>query len=191
MSVTELFSDDEAVSPVIGVILMVAITVILAAVIGAFVIGIGDDQSTVPQASWDTSQSTETYENINALDNEVASTKVVQVSHQSGASIDHSNIAVTVNGDAAFELEDAEDAEATSIFDDGDDEVTAGDSATIVVYGPAEDVENNEIVVNDDEDFDISSPAEANRLESGDTVRIIWTSDDGSDSSVLHDYEVN
>lgn len=33
--------DDEAVSPVIGVILMVAITVILAAVIAAFVFGMG------------------------------------------------------------------------------------------------------------------------------------------------------
>ncbi|WP_050033177.1 type IV pilin [Halorubrum halophilum] len=34
--------DDRAVSPVIGVILMVAITVILAAVIGTFVLGLGD-----------------------------------------------------------------------------------------------------------------------------------------------------
>lgn len=35
-------SADRAVSPVIGVILMVAITVILAAVIGVFVLGLGD-----------------------------------------------------------------------------------------------------------------------------------------------------
>jgi flagellin-like protein len=34
--------DDRGVSPVIGVILMVAITVILAAVIGTFVLGLGD-----------------------------------------------------------------------------------------------------------------------------------------------------
>lgn len=34
--------EDRGVSPVIGVILMVAITVILAAVIGAFVLGLGD-----------------------------------------------------------------------------------------------------------------------------------------------------
>ena len=34
--------DSRAVSPVIGVILMVAITVILAAVIGTFVLGLGD-----------------------------------------------------------------------------------------------------------------------------------------------------
>lgn len=43
---------DRAVSPVIGVILMVAITVILAAVIGTFVLTLGDDlgSSSGPQA---------------------------------------------------------------------------------------------------------------------------------------------
>ena len=40
-------------SPVIGVILMVAITVILAAVIGTFVLGLGDQVSeSAPQASF-------------------------------------------------------------------------------------------------------------------------------------------
>jgi flagellin-like protein len=42
--------DDRAVSPVIGVILMVAITVILAAVIGTFVLQLGDDVQANPQA---------------------------------------------------------------------------------------------------------------------------------------------
>jgi flagellin-like protein len=41
--------NDEAVSPVIGTILMVAITVILAAVIAAFVLGMGTPQK-APQA---------------------------------------------------------------------------------------------------------------------------------------------
>jgi len=40
----------EAVSPVIGVILMVAITVILAAVIGTFVLGLGEDVSSTSSA---------------------------------------------------------------------------------------------------------------------------------------------
>ncbi|PHQ43292.1 hypothetical protein Z052_04900 [Halorubrum sp. C191] len=43
MNIKKTFQDSErAVSPVIGVILMVAITVILAAVIGTFVLGLGD-----------------------------------------------------------------------------------------------------------------------------------------------------
>ena len=53
MQFKQLLTDNDAVSPVIGVILMVAITVILAAVIGTFVLGLGDQVSnTNPQASF-------------------------------------------------------------------------------------------------------------------------------------------
>ena len=60
MQLKQLLNDDDAVSPVIGVILMVAITVILAAVIGTFVLGLGDQvQTTAPNAQfsfdWDSS----------------------------------------------------------------------------------------------------------------------------------------
>jgi flagellin-like protein len=52
MKLKELFraEEDRAVSPVIGVILMVAITVILAAVIGTFVLGLGENVETNPSA---------------------------------------------------------------------------------------------------------------------------------------------
>ncbi|MEF8781821.1 MAG: type IV pilin N-terminal domain-containing protein, partial [Haloarculaceae archaeon] len=53
MRLKRLLTDDDAVSPVIGVILMVAITVILAAVIASFVLGLGDSQQVSPQASMD------------------------------------------------------------------------------------------------------------------------------------------
>ena len=43
-------TEDRAVSPVIGVILMVAITVILAAVIGTFVLGLGESVEQNPSA---------------------------------------------------------------------------------------------------------------------------------------------
>ena len=48
MNLKQLFADDDAVSPVIGVILMVAITVILAAVIASFVLGLGDQNNPAP-----------------------------------------------------------------------------------------------------------------------------------------------
>jgi flagellin-like protein len=48
-----LIKNDDAVSPVIGVVLMVAITVILAAVIGSFVVGLGSEASATPQASFE------------------------------------------------------------------------------------------------------------------------------------------
>jgi flagellin-like protein len=53
MDIKNIFTDEDAVSPVIGVILMVAITVILAAVIGTFVLGLGDQvQNNAPQATF-------------------------------------------------------------------------------------------------------------------------------------------
>ncbi|GAA0279369.1 type IV pilin [Halobacterium noricense] len=48
--------DERGVSPVIGVILMVAITVILAAVIASFVLGFGDQVSQNVQAGADISE---------------------------------------------------------------------------------------------------------------------------------------
>ena len=52
MEFTERFGDGRAVGPVIGVILMVAITVVLAAVIGSFVLGLGDNlPETAPNAN--------------------------------------------------------------------------------------------------------------------------------------------
>lgn len=64
MKLKQFLEDDDAVSPVIGVILMVAITVILAAVIGAFVLGIGGDQESTPNAQ--ISLTNETPNTINA-----------------------------------------------------------------------------------------------------------------------------
>ena len=48
--------EERAVSPVIGVILMVAITVILAAVIAAFVLDLGQSQSASPAAAFEFDQ---------------------------------------------------------------------------------------------------------------------------------------
>jgi len=52
MDLKKLFNDNKAVSPVIGVVLMVAITVILAAAIGSSVFGQGPAES-APQANID------------------------------------------------------------------------------------------------------------------------------------------
>ncbi|MEF8792019.1 MAG: type IV pilin N-terminal domain-containing protein, partial [Haloarculaceae archaeon] len=57
MEIKRLFADEGAVSPVIGVILMVAVTVILSAVIGTFALGLGTTQDTAPQSTWGTDYS--------------------------------------------------------------------------------------------------------------------------------------
>jgi len=54
MTCKTLTQDDDAVSPVIGVILMVAITVILAAVGGAYIVTFGkEEQEVTPQANFE------------------------------------------------------------------------------------------------------------------------------------------
>ncbi|WP_440946209.1 type IV pilin [Methanosarcina sp. T3] len=52
MDLKKIFNDNKAVSPVIGVVLMVAITVILAAAIGSSVFGQGPSES-APQSNID------------------------------------------------------------------------------------------------------------------------------------------
>jgi len=86
MKLKALFTDEDAVSPVIGVILMVAITVILAAVIGAFVLGLGDSVSeTAPSATFDYEYSS-------------GSSGTVDITMQSGDDLDLTTITLSVAG---------------------------------------------------------------------------------------------
>lgn len=66
--IKEFFAEKRAVSPVIGVILMVAVVVILAAVIGAFVLGLGGSQSQAPQAAFTLDGDTLTMSSGDTLD---------------------------------------------------------------------------------------------------------------------------
>ena len=61
MKLKQFFTDDDAVSPVIGVILMVAITVILAAVIASFVLGLGQSTGdTAPSITFESDYDSDT-----------------------------------------------------------------------------------------------------------------------------------
>lgn len=91
-----------AVSPVIGVILMVAITVILAAVIGAFVLEIGDRQETAPSTSFDTDQSQVYYDsNDGAAPKESSNLTTVGISHAGGETLAISQNSIKINGNAS------------------------------------------------------------------------------------------
>ena len=124
MQFKELFDDDRAVSPVIGVILMVAITVILAAVIGTFVLGLGDQiQSTTPQASF-------------GFDSADSATNVT-ITHESGNSIPASNINIsaTSNFNATGNTSATDNFNFTSYswadFPSASTDVSAGSSVTV------------------------------------------------------------
>ncbi|WP_332898599.1 type IV pilin N-terminal domain-containing protein [Haladaptatus sp. CMSO5] len=108
MQLKQLFTEEDAVSPVIGVILMVAITVILAAVIGTFVLNLGDQVGdSAPQAKFSFD-----YDDSGA-DN------VLTITHETGDKIKAADLKVKV-GSADSET-----------WVDADGFVTAGDSVTV------------------------------------------------------------
>lgn len=134
-------SGNRAQSEVIGVILMTAIAVVLAAVIGQFIFGINiiqsPDQSVGPQISFDT-----TVEGSN---------DDLTIRHQSGDRVDTDEL--TIDSTNSFS------SPFSSI--DGDGEWTASESITL----------------------------DGTKLNSGETIRIIWESSTTDDSAVLLEYE--
>jgi len=156
MQIPEMFKKDDAVSPVIGVILMVAITVILAAVIAAFVFGMGTPES-APQASLKASSDSVTV--TGGTDQ-----NVVKLEHQGGDAINlkTTNTRITIGdnsvnssiltGDA--DLESFEVGESLYIFNNG----TSTDDPTYYIG-----TLNNSTI-------DTTNGATENVAESGDSI---------------------
>jgi flagellin-like protein len=126
MSEQELRNKDRAVSPVIGVILMVAITVILAAVIGTFVLGLGDSIESSPQASWN-------IESVNLNDGD-ADNDGVKVTHNGGDQVDANNLKLTIGSSTAFE-NNAVTNDWSEDTNDWGTETNAGDTLKVTEDG--------------------------------------------------------
>lgn len=160
--VNKLLDDDTGVSPVIGVILMVAVTVIMAAVIGSSVLGIADGVGeTPPKAQFDFEVSEVAVPDGNGqdlasgggaggLDDTVefgsGRTKTytaVTINHNSGENFDPENIKVTVNGEPAYGVQNPpgnlyeeqyyERVDVITPWDEHGDTVSAGDSTMLVL----------------------------------------------------------
>jgi flagellin-like protein len=96
MKLKQFFTDDDAVSPVIGVILMVAITVILAAVIASFVLGLGDSTSTTPSASFDFDYDRGDTSTDDSFGTGVTNGDgILTITHESGDSIEAAQLDIT------------------------------------------------------------------------------------------------
>lgn len=143
-------NDERAVSPVIGVILMVAITVILAAVIGTFVLGLGDQLGN----SQPTAQ-------LNVAD---ASSGNVTIEHTGGDPVNTGDLQVVLrNGNT--EVESATDLTTIGIV--SEEELSVGGSIQLgYSNSTGDDVDNvrlihtpsESIILDEDVDtFDFSS----------------------------------
>ncbi|NHN42337.1 type IV pilin [Halorubellus sp. JP-L1] len=116
-----LLTDDDAVSPVIGVVLMVAVTVILSAAVGAFVLDIGSavtEQQPTAVIEFEFDES--------------ASPSTVTLRHNGGDELETSTLRVAIDGAVAWE-----DGSAVSTSPYGEkssewgDDVTSGDELVL------------------------------------------------------------
>ena len=130
-----MLEEERGVSPVIGVILMVAITVILAAVIGTFVLGLGDNLQQAPQSSVSVSDASADYSG--------SATQSFVISHQQGDALtmgdmrivvrnasDSSQVASYQGTDTAIELNGNADPSSGTEFGVGDSIVINETSGT-------------------------------------------------------------
>ena len=130
MDIKQLLQDDDAVSPVIGVILMVAITVILAAVIASFVLGLGDQAGdAAPQASWSYS-----YDEGNSTSDSFGnsgSDGLLVIAHEGGDDVTAGNIQIKGSSDSS-DVSLASDSSNAPEYSSGD-ELSAGSKINLGV----------------------------------------------------------
>jgi flagellin-like protein len=157
MQLRQLIDDDDAVSPVIGVILMVAITVILAAVIASFVLGLGGNQQATPTASFtfDYTQNSDSNDDENYL----------SITHDGGDTIKANTVYLRGSnfGDALSGISKAEDWQTSDeTWPTGETSAEKGDESAIAA--------GDSIDVQADTDYEI---------------RVVWQPGSGDQSATL------
>jgi len=99
---------DRGASPVVSIVLLVAIALVMAGVFGAFALGVVNDASEdVPAASFETVRED--------VDFSGASYNIVFVKHDYGDAIDPDNLQVTVNGKQAWDVAGTDDSDRRTV----------------------------------------------------------------------------
>ncbi|WP_435346338.1 type IV pilin [Haloarchaeobius sp. HRN-SO-5] len=156
MDLKNLFTDEDAVSPVIGVILMVAITVILAAVIGAFVLNIGDSTEPVPQAQFSVDFGADGSGN-----------NQITLKHEGGGPVNGETLSVLVG--------------STTVWDgDGASKTPTGISTTTDNWDGAEVTAGDQLVLID------SAGGTGTTFATDTELDIVWSSSSSDNSQVLY-----
>jgi len=156
MDFKKLFENNKAVSPVIGVILMVAITVILAAAIGSSVFGQGTTES-APKANLDIK--------AGHIPTSATDAPSIKIEHLGGDAIHFEDPTVTkvmasVNGGTSVEI-NADGAPDTGNYDNLET-MSVGDVKTLELEI------SDGVFLDDDED----ATSTTDYITSGDTVNI-------------------
>ena len=198
-------NDRTGVSPVIGVILMVAVTVIIAAVIGSTALGLGDSVSeTPPRVSFDTEQKDDV--TVYAAGRRVGEYSVVEFKLTGGDNVDLSNVELRVNGEKAYDIfetdstpTDAEHSCASPCHytTTPSETIQSGDTVRVAVKQSKSGTEIGDLygfgLSTEDESplyiqGDEHNPDNVVNLEDGDEISLLWGS--GDKSYTLDEYEV-
>jgi len=172
MQFKELLTDDDAVSPVIGVILMVAITVILAAVIATFVLGLGEQvSSTAPQASF-----TFEFEEASDSGQDSVNDGTLSITHDGGDSIKMNEVVIR-GQNGSSEAQDTKNWDDTWA-DFEDSSVTNGGDIQSSASG--ETGGETAVVSGDFVEFDVGGDGE---------IRIVYEAQRGDTSATLGTWE--
>lgn len=156
MQLRNLFTDDNAVSPVIGVILMVAITVILAAVIGTFVLGLGDRVS-------EAQPNTNFGFNYSKIGDGGAQNDGLGVTHKGGNKLSQENLNISVGG--------------TNIWGGGKEVKDSFKNGTNDLKWVKDEWQSDSITASNS--LAVVEIQEGDVFGKGDKVQVIWSSDSG------------
>jgi flagellin-like protein len=205
--------EDRAVSPVVGVAILVGITVILASVVGAFVFGLVSIGESSPDASFTFSQESSEF-NTSTTGNSDGDNNVttVRVTHNSGEAIQYTQLVAKVSGnksepqsnESVYQIDyngDGNDDDWHLVLNDTRTDRTVfkpGNSFVIGFYG----VNRQNIAGDQIDDYNpggISPPGEKLGFDGGeeafkigecDLVEMVWRSDSGAQGQVLQTYQV-
>ncbi|WP_436931660.1 type IV pilin [Halosimplex halobium] len=175
MDLKQLFNDDDAVSPVIGVILMVAITVILAAVIASFVLGLGNQAQQGAPTTTIGMEYEQVWENSDS-----PNLGVLEVTHDGGDSVSAQEIYIRGSGindtKNSYDNTGSGDNDMLDVKEIGN--VGAVQQRSTGPWNGTASGEDSAIVSGDETNVPVDSNYE---------ISVVWQAQEGDSSSTLNE----
>lgn len=174
--IQNILNKESGISPVIGVILMVAITVILSAVIGVFVLGVAENPSSTGYAAFDTDSTDDPYERTVRL-TDLGNSDSVVVEDKNGETELGVGDSTTAKGEyTIYSVKDGN----RSVLQSGGVPTPSSPTATLDDYASVNSTVNSTTTINTTSEFKEYRYSDGGATISGDQVQI--TNPSGSTS---------
>lgn len=198
-----LDANTRGMTSVLGTVLMVGVTVVVAAAVGGATLVVVDQAQNPPAVAVETNQRVGVVVETNGFNGTAPSEQAnrsVTFVHTAGASVDPDRLSVTVNGYPAYDVfNPVNPGYATVARAPARSTFGAGTHLRVVVYGqvytdgPESPSGLPSFFHNSgtlQRSLDDPNSHRANELRPGDTVRLVWTSLSGLSSYVLVEHTV-